>query len=137
MGDDDSFSIEERCRRIDDHVGERIRQRRKGLEVSQEQLATMLGITFQQVQKYERGANRVSASRLWDIARALECEVADFFEGLDDAQGHGTLANGVSNLLTSAEKQALLAAFSAIRSSRKRKAMVALVVEIADQRVGP
>src|SRR5436305_15092385 len=67
---------------VDRHVGLRIRMRRKELGVSQEKLAESLGLTFQQVQKYERAANRVSASKLWEIARALNTSVAYFYEGL-------------------------------------------------------
>jgi transcriptional regulator with XRE-family HTH domain len=67
---------------VDRHVGLRIRMRRKELNISQEKLAESLGLTFQQVQKYERAANRVSASKLFEIARALNASVAYFYEGL-------------------------------------------------------
>jgi len=67
---------------VDVHVGARIRQRRWLIGMSQQALAEHLGVTFQQVQKYEIGANRVSASRLWEIARLLEVPVEAFFEGL-------------------------------------------------------
>ena len=67
---------------IDLHVGARVRMRRKFLGVSQERLAHALGLTFQQVQKYERGTNRISASKLFEISRFLEAPVAYFFQGL-------------------------------------------------------
>ena len=67
---------------IDLHVGARVRMRRKFLGVSQERLANALGLTFQQVQKYERGTNRISASKLFEIARFLQAPVAYFFQGL-------------------------------------------------------
>ena len=67
------------------HVGARIRECRKQLGVSQKQLAESLGLTFQQVQKYERGTNRVSASKLFDTAAALKASVSYFFQGLKDA----------------------------------------------------
>jgi transcriptional regulator with XRE-family HTH domain len=67
---------------VDLHVGARVRMRRKLLGVSQEKLADALGLTFQQVQKYERGANRVSASKLFEIARFLDVPPAYFFDGL-------------------------------------------------------
>ncbi|MBE7218089.1 MAG: helix-turn-helix transcriptional regulator [Caulobacteraceae bacterium] len=67
---------------IDIHIGQRIRARRKALGVSQERLAAALGLTFQQVQKYERGANRVSGSKLWHIAESLQTAVSAFYEGL-------------------------------------------------------
>ena len=68
---------------IDVHVGNRMRLRRTLLGLSQEKLATMLGLTFQQVQKYERGTNRVGASRLWDIANALSVSINFFYEDMD------------------------------------------------------
>ncbi|MFV0627502.1 MAG: helix-turn-helix domain-containing protein [Alphaproteobacteria bacterium] len=68
---------------IDVHVGNRIRLRRTLLNLSQEKLAYLLGLTFQQVQKYERGTNRVGASRLWDIGRVLEVPVSFFYDDMD------------------------------------------------------
>jgi transcriptional regulator with XRE-family HTH domain len=67
---------------VDLHVGMRIRLRRKAMGISQDKLAEALGLTFQQVQKYERGLNRVSASKLYDIARTLRASIPYFFEGL-------------------------------------------------------
>ncbi len=71
---------------VDVHVGKRIRQRRWMAPMTQQQLADKVGIKFQQIQKYETGMNRVSASRLYDIAGALGVPVAFFFEGLDNAE---------------------------------------------------
>ena len=68
---------------VDVHVGNRIRLRRTLLGYSQEKLASMLGLTFQQVQKYERGNNRVGASRLWDIGKVLEVPIGFFYEDMD------------------------------------------------------
>lgn len=68
---------------IDVHVGNRIRLRRTLLGMSQEKLAALLGLTFQQVQKYERGMNRVGASRLWDIGKVLEVPISFFYEDMD------------------------------------------------------
>lgn len=68
---------------VDVHVGNRIRLRRTLLGLSQERLASLLGLTFQQVQKYERGMNRVGASRLWDISKVLEAPIGFFFEDMD------------------------------------------------------
>ena len=70
---------------VDIHVGGVIRQRRSDIGMTQQQLAALIGIKFQQVQKYETGANRVSASRLWDISRALGVPVSFFFEGCAEA----------------------------------------------------
>ena len=68
---------------IDVHVGNRIRLRRTLLGLSQDKLASLLGLTFQQVQKYERGMNRVGASRLWDVSRVLDIPIGFFFEDMD------------------------------------------------------
>jgi transcriptional regulator with XRE-family HTH domain len=69
---------------IDDHVGGRIRERRIRLGLTQQQLAEMIGVTFQQAHKYERGINRVSAGRLFEIARALSAPITYFFEGIGE-----------------------------------------------------
>lgn len=69
---------------IDIHVGKRVKLRRQLLHISQEQLASEIGVTFQQVQKYESGYNRVSASRLYDIAQVLNTPIAYFFEDIGD-----------------------------------------------------
>ena len=71
---------------VDVHVGKRVRHRRWLVGMTQQQLAEKVGIKFQQIQKYETGANRVSASRLWDIADALDVPVAFFFEGIEDVE---------------------------------------------------
>ena len=77
---------------IDTHVGNRIRLRRQLLGYSQEKLASLLGLTFQQVQKYEKGMNRVGASRLWDMGKVLGVPISFFFEDMDE----GTVAAYVS-----------------------------------------
>ena len=69
---------------VDVHVGKRIRHRRWMVGMTQQQLAERVGIKFQQIQKYETGMNRVSASRLWDIAKAMDVDVRFFFEGIED-----------------------------------------------------
>ena len=66
------------------YVGNRVKHRRMALSMSQEQLGVALGVTFQQVQKYERGANRIGASRLWDLSRVLECPVSYFYDDMDE-----------------------------------------------------
>lgn len=77
----------ERATQVDRHVGARIRERRIMLGMTQQQLAGEIGITYQQEHKYERGVNRVSASRLYQIAQALRTPVAYFFEGVDAPEG--------------------------------------------------
>lgn len=69
---------------VDIHVGKRVRHRRWMVGMTQQQLAERVGIKFQQIQKYETGMNRVSASRLWDVAHALDVPISFFFEGLRD-----------------------------------------------------
>ena len=69
--------------RLDVAIGQRVRERRRGIGLSQQELAEALGVSFQQVQKYERGANRISFSRLVEVAGALNCRLADLADGLD------------------------------------------------------
>ena len=71
---------------VDTHVGQRVRARRKMLGLSQEALGAALGVSFQQVQKYEKGTNRAGASRLWQISEALKVPVQYFFEGLSTSE---------------------------------------------------
>jgi transcriptional regulator with XRE-family HTH domain len=81
---------------IDLHLGKRLRRRRRLLGLTQQQLAIAVGVRFQQIQKYECGANRISAARLWQLAEALEVPAAYFFDGLAEQQGHtnGERADG-------------------------------------------
>ena len=69
---------------VDVHVGKRVRHRRWMVGMTQQQLGDKVGIKFQQIQKYETGMNRISASRLWDIAHAMDVPISFFFEGLED-----------------------------------------------------
>ncbi|MBP5353350.1 MAG: helix-turn-helix transcriptional regulator [Alphaproteobacteria bacterium] len=89
---------------VDIHVGQRIRLRRTILHITQQQLAEMLGLTFQQVQKYEKGMNRVGASRLWDISRVLEVPMSFFFEDMD-----ASVAQKSPRMLNMSEKGSFLA----------------------------
>ena len=77
---------------VDIHVGSRVRLRRTLLGMSQEKLGTALGLTFQQIQKYERGANRIGSSRLFQLSQILDVPVSFFFEDMDAATGHGRKA---------------------------------------------
>ena len=88
-GEDAPAERESRPSPIDVHVGGRIRLRRTLLQMSQEKLGDALGLTFQQVQKYERGANRVGASRLFDLSRVLDVPVSFFFDDMPAAYGTG------------------------------------------------
>ncbi len=105
---------------VDRHVGQRMRHRRWMLGMTQQQLADTVGIRFQQIQKYETGANRVSASRLWEIAEAMDVPVAFFFEGLE-AEGDAAPVKASGDLLTSKETLDLLRTYYAIPESQRRR----------------
>lgn len=81
---------------IDLHLGRRLRRRRRLLGLTQQQLAMQVGIRFQQIQKYECGANRISAARLWQLAEALETPVNYFYDGLAEAMERQETANGAN-----------------------------------------
>ncbi len=104
---------------VDGHVGKRIRHRRWMLGMTQQQLAQAVGIKFQQIQKYETGMNRVSASRLWDIAEAMDVPVSFFYDGLsvnmDDA------AEQAEDILGDREAMHLVRAYYAIPDHQRRK----------------
>ena len=108
---------------VDVHVGKRIRHRRWLVGMTQQQLAEHVGIKFQQIQKYETGANRVSASRLWDIADALDVPVSFFFEGIeerDTAEPQGE--SGVpADLLGDKEALDLVRSYYAIPENQRRR----------------
>lgn len=122
---------------VDKHVGSRVRMRRLMLSLSQEKLGDALGLTFQQVQKYEKGTNRIGASRLQQMSSILQVPVAFFFEGAPRIPGEGKSMSGapspafVSEFLATSEGLALMKAFSDIRSAKLRRSIVHLVEEIA------
>lgn len=125
---------ERRPNPVDLHVGARIRMRRRILGVSQERLAEDLGLTFQQVQKYERGANRVSASKLYEIAKSLQSPVDYFFEGLEDTTSGGMAERGepfVQDLLMTSEGLELATLFPRIDRQRVRRRILELVRSMA------
>jgi transcriptional regulator with XRE-family HTH domain len=120
---------------VDRHVGLHIRMRRKALGISQEKLAEQLGLTFQQVQKYERGANRVSASKLWEIARALQTHVAYFYEGLEDETdgvARGFMGASAQEFLLTPEGLELAATFPRVRRAGLRRKVLDLVRAISE-----
>jgi transcriptional regulator with XRE-family HTH domain len=125
---------------IDKHVGSRVRMRRMMLSMSQEKLGDALGLTFQQVQKYEKGTNRIGASRLQQISQILQVPVAFFFEGAPNIPPLGGSADGmkeapspayVSDFLATSEGLALTKAFMRIKEAKLRRRIVDLVEEIA------
>lgn len=107
---------------VDVHVGKRIRHRRWTMGTTQQQLADAVGIKFQQIQKYETGANRVSASRLWDIASALQVPVSFFFEGMEGADAAEALPSGMpGDLLSDREALELLRSYYSIPEAQRRR----------------
>jgi transcriptional regulator with XRE-family HTH domain len=124
---------------VDMHVGARVRMRRRFLGVSQQALAARLGITFQQVQKYERGANRVSASKLYEIARSLETPISFFFEGLaepitDKRRPRDIEAQeeSIGDFLHSPEGMELVKAFCRVPHARLRRQVLDLVRTLSE-----
>ena len=124
---------------IDKHVGSRVRMRRMMLSMSQEKLGDALGLTFQQVQKYEKGTNRIGASRLSQIAQILQVQVSFFFEGAPTV-GTGPRLEGfaeaaspvyVSDFLASSDGLALTKAFMKIGDAKLRRRIVDLVEQMA------
>jgi len=120
---------------VDIHVGARVRLRRTLLGMSQERLGEALGLTFQQVQKYERGANRVGASRLFDLARALQVPVGFFFDDLPDAMAEGappSLPTPDDDPMQRRETIELVRAFYRIQDPLARRRLFELTRSIAD-----
>lgn len=129
---------------IDRHVGSRVRMRRVLLGMSQEKLGEALGLTFQQIQKYEKGTNRIGASRLQQISRTLNVPPSFFFDGAPQQDDHG-LGNGVTqfavaepsnstfviDFIASAEGLHLNKAFARIQDPKVRKRIIDLVASLA------
>jgi transcriptional regulator with XRE-family HTH domain len=122
---------------IDKHVGSRVRMRRMMLSMSQEKLGDALGLTFQQVQKYEKGTNRIGASRLQAISNILQVPVSFFFEGAPHMPGHPGMGEApspayVSDFLATSDGLSLTKSFMKIKSSKLRRRIVDLVELIAE-----
>jgi len=115
--------------RVDEYVGERIRSRRTELGLTQEELANSLKISYQQVQKYETGANRVSAGRLFEIAQRLHVDMAYFFDGLKDTLESKPMEHGGKNRSTIE----LVRNFSDIEDTTIRSAVAGLIKSIASR----
>lgn len=124
---------------IDKHVGSRVRMRRMMLNMSQEKLGEALGLIFQQVQKYEKGTNRIGASRLQQISEILQVPVSFFFEGAPTPGQAAGMEEApspayVSDFLATADGLALTKAFVQIKDSKLRRRIVDLVQALAEQR---
>src|SRR5262245_9849826 len=125
---------------IDRHVGSRVRMRRMMLGMSQEKLGDALGLTFQQVQKYEKGANRIGASRLQQISQILQVPVSFFFEGVPAQRSEHVEEFSeapspayVSDFLATSDGLALTKAFVRIKDAKLRRRIVDLVEQIAGE----
>ncbi|XUM21011.1 helix-turn-helix domain-containing protein [Bradyrhizobium oligotrophicum S58] len=116
---------------IDTHIGSRIKMRRLELGLSQEHLAATLGLSFQQVQKYEKGVNRVSGGRLAAIAHELKVDVAFFYKRETDPDGGDVPVSVVQGFLGTSSGMRVAKAFIAIESSAARAAIVDLVEALA------
>ena len=107
---------------VDLHVGKRLRHRRWMIGMTQQQLANSVGIKFQQIQKYESGANRVSASRLWDLSQALNVPVSFFFDGLEDKNGEEMTDDVLKpDLLSDKETLELVRAYYGLEERPRRR----------------
>jgi transcriptional regulator with XRE-family HTH domain len=120
-------------RAVDNHVGSRVRMRRMMLSMSQESLGDAIGVTFQQVQKYEKGRNRISASRLQRISQILQVPVPFFFEGAPGgAAGTAETPSYLREFLASSDGLALMRAFTRIQNAKLRRLIVGLVEDCAE-----
>ena len=134
---DENFKADRGPNPVDLHVGARVRMRRKFLGMSQEGLAETIDLTFQQVQKYERGSNRISASKLWEIAKALKAPVAYFFEGYGENEAVEGFSESeseqfVHGFLMTTEGIELAEAFPRIRNPKFRRRSLDLVRALAE-----
>jgi transcriptional regulator with XRE-family HTH domain len=122
---------------VDLHVGARVRMRRKFLGMSQEGLAETIELTFQQVQKYERGSNRISASKLYEISKALKAPVAYFFDGYGQSEAVEGFSESeseqfVHGFLMTTEGIELAEAFPRIKNTKQRRRILELVRTLAE-----
>jgi transcriptional regulator with XRE-family HTH domain len=119
---------------IDGQVGNRVRIRRMLIGMSQEKLGDLLGLTFQQVQKYENGINRIGAGRLFEIARILDVPIDFFYDGVGTpADGVGEASAPVMEFVSSTEGLQLSLAFMKIRDPKVRKRVLDLVKSLAEE----
>lgn len=122
---------------IDTHVGTRIRMRRQLMNMTQEKLGESLGVTFQQVQKYERGTNRVGASRLWNISRVLDVPISFFYDGLENGFEYAQASENeqmpiIYDFINSSDGVAFAKAVSRIKNKAVRRQLLELARSLAD-----
>ena len=123
---------------IDSHVGKRLRMRRTMMGLSQEAVAKAVGITFQQVQKYEKGVNRIGAGRLYEVSRILGVPIDFFYEGVSGTPGGLSESEGapVMEFVSSGEGLQLSLAFMKIKDPKVRKRVLDLVKSLANEEAG-
>jgi transcriptional regulator with XRE-family HTH domain len=120
---------------IDAQVGNRVRLRRMLIGMSQERLGELLGLTFQQIQKYEKGVNRIGAGRLYQVGQILGVPISYFYEGMIDESSHSKNASSmppVMEFLSSGEGLQLTLGFMRIKDTKVRKRVIDLVKSLAD-----
>jgi transcriptional regulator with XRE-family HTH domain len=126
-------------RPVDKHVGGRVRMRRLICGVTQVQLADKLGVTFQQVQKYEKGSNRIGASRLHQISQALDTPISFFFEGSPGSNGRAShvLPGYLIELMSTDVGQRLIQAMSRVTDAKMRNNLLELIESVTGHRSEP
>lgn len=123
---------------IDKEVGSRVRMRRVSIGMSQEKLGDMLGLTFQQVQKYEKGMNRISVARLVEIAKILGVDIHFFLNGITSSKAESGFAEAsaptyVADMMSTPEGLQLVRTFASIKNPKVRKSIVQLVSALSAQ----
>jgi transcriptional regulator with XRE-family HTH domain len=123
---------------IDKEVGSRVRMRRVSIGMSQEKLGDMLGLTFQQVQKYEKGMNRISVARLVEIAKILGVDIHFFLNGITSSKAESGFVEDsaptyVADMMSTPEGLQLIRTFASIKNSKVRKSIVQLVSALSAQ----
>lgn len=122
---------------IDYHVGQRIKARRKLIKMTQQDLGEMLGITFQQIQKYERGSNRVSAGRLWNLSEILNVPIQYFYDGLPISRAREVAEPGQAKFdrdsAVTSDRDKFLQAYDKIKSAKVRKRVLQLITTMAEE----
>jgi transcriptional regulator with XRE-family HTH domain len=122
---------------IDREIGTRMRTRRMLIGMSQEKLGEELGLTFQQVQKYEKGTNRISVARMVEIARVLGVDIHHFFEGLTGPKGQGFAEPSqppfIADFIATQDGHQLMRAFARIKNAKHRRAIVQLANNLAEE----
>ena len=138
----ESMKKKGRANSVDENVGMQLRQRRSLLGLSQEKLAEQVGITFQQIQKYENGANRISASRLYEFSKVLDIPVSFFFEGSNEQNNNRTVFGlgendqaafeGPEDVMKRKETLELIRVYYSIENPKLRKDLFKLVRSMAE-----